>query len=118
MRLIFGRNCGWSKPVTSLTQIFNLSNNRTVPDNPTILQLKTGLEAQGYRSLSIVHVWKLKAIEAFRFPRKGKTPSLTIPVKHGGGQGCRLLLVQNYALLAYLYTYGTPRVSKKPGDPL
>ena len=53
--------------LTLLTDLFNISNAKTVPDNPT-------------NPLT----WKLKPIQGFRFPRKGH-PSLTSPMKHGGG---------------------------------
>jgi hypothetical protein len=45
--------------LTLLTDLFNISNAKTVPDNPT----------KGW-----LQIWKLKPIQGFRFPRKGDTP--------------------------------------------
>jgi hypothetical protein len=64
--------CNYPLPnlLTSLTQIFNLSNSQTVPENPSRHGVRRDLG-------------KLKAVEAFRFPRKGfSRPAL--PLNHPG----------------------------------
>jgi hypothetical protein len=68
--LIFIQNPTLLNPLTSLTQVFNLSNSPAVPDNPT--------------NPSKNKDWKFKPIEGFRFPRK-KRLFLDHLMKHGGG---------------------------------
>jgi hypothetical protein len=67
MSLIIRCDQAWFTPLTSLTDLINISNSRAF----LIPRCKSD--------------WKLKPFEGFRFPRKGN-PSLTSPVKHGGGE--------------------------------
>jgi hypothetical protein len=58
------------------SNLFNLRYLTYLTDNTFPITRRTqekpeGLEAQGYRSLSL--------------PKEGENPSLTIPMKHGGG---------------------------------
>ena len=87
-------NSPLSNPLTSLTQIFNISNSMPVPDNPIDLTIRIGLEAQGYRSLSLPMEGLLEA-----------SPSITIPALKEK-KNCQVIL-------SVVFTYAARSVRRR-----
>jgi hypothetical protein len=82
--LIFRRNFTFPNSLTSLTQIFNLSNSP-----PFLITRRTG---------GLGEVWKLKAIEAFRFLWKGfLKPALPNHPSTEEKQNCQAILSVTFA---------------------